>query len=56
MSKQTMLVLTVDTCCRRQFAGINGITLLPLRAKAGMLAIAVACAAPNSNPFYRPRL
>ena len=34
----------------------DALSQMPQRAKAGTLAVAVACGSPNSNPLYCPRL
>ena len=45
---KTCNVLAVDDAwCERQFARVSDVTLLPPRAKAETLAVAVACGAPN---------
>ena len=53
---KTCNVLADDACCRRQFTHASDVTLLPSHAKAGMLAVAVACGVPNSNQLYCPKL
>ena len=35
MSQLTTLVLADEACCRRQFARVSDVTLLPQRAKLG---------------------